>query len=153
MKHTVAGSEELRTDMTASSHVLRVLTQIRNVQSGDVIRVRDHQAPGGDERLWHQVTVQGVRVSSSETSVATDLWPINYVAPSNELVELMEVTRTVKFNCLRCEPQNEPITVTLDDFVDGELMARGGLRAVVLPTVSPEEQTGYCERHAAALLS
>jgi hypothetical protein len=157
MKTTTVQASELGDDWRPSAHMPRVLTEIKNVLQGDVIRVRDHRDPGRGEgdRRWHQVTVEEVEIDRSVATLMTSKWPIAYVASSNEVVELVEIRREVVFRCTLCtRPQDQTrVTVTLDSLVDTRLMHSGGLHVLILPDTKPTEQTGYCKDHGTSFLS
>lgn len=157
MKTTTVQSSELGDDWTARAHMVRVLTEAQNVQPGDKVRVRDHRGTDESGRRWHTVTVQAVGKTRVDSTLTVDKWPIAYVCPQNELVELVEIRRTVTFRCVNCNRTDardkQTRTVTLKDFVDTELMKAGGLHLVILPDTEPREQTGYCREHALNYLS
>lgn len=159
MKTTVVNASELGDDWTPAAHMPRALTEINNVQAGDTIRVRDHRRPDAGEgpRRWHLVTVKDVETDRSTVLVMTNRWPIAYMASADELVELVDIRRTVDFRCVVCSPSSSrathQLTVTLDDFVDADLMKRGKLHVTILPDVTPRPQTGYCREHGTELLA
>lgn len=152
MQTNTVMASQLGDDWRPSAHTPRLLTQAQNVRTGDRIRVRDHSSTNEGERVWHTVTVEdaedGIR---SMVTLKTDKWPIAYMCFFEDLVELVEITRTVNLRCVTCR-QSQEVTVTLHDFLDANLMHRGGLHtAVINPT--PEDITGYCTEHATSLLS
>lgn len=160
MKTTVVNASELGDDWTPAAHMPRVLTEIKNVRVGDVIRVRDHHRPdtGEGPRRWHLVTVKDNESDHRSTVVLmTNRWPIAYMASADELVELVEIRRTVEFRCVVCSPTTSrpthQLTATLDDFVDADLMKRGQLHVTILPDTAPRPQTGYCREHGTELLA
>lgn len=158
MKTTVVQSTDLGEDWTPSAHMPRALTAARNVQEGDLIRVRQHRtATDGVGRKWHTVRVQDTQIDRSQMMIDVDKWPIAYVCDVDELVELVEISRTAVFRCVGCRRSDDPNTtrlpVLLKDFMDPELMKAGGLQVVILSTTSPDEITGYCQNHGREFLA
>lgn len=161
MQTTVVNASELGDDWTPKAHMPRVLAAIKHVREGDVIRVRDHRMPdkGEGQRRWHLVTVRDTQVDRATVLVGTNKWPIAYVATADELVELVDIKRTVTMRCVVCTPTNATaeertrLTVTLEDFIDVDLMKRGGQHVHILTTLETVEQTGYCKEHGTAFLS
>lgn len=161
MKTTTVQASELGDDWRPSAHMPRVVAAIKHVREGDVIRVRDHRQPerGEGQRRWHLVTVRDTQVDRSTVLVGTDKWPIAYVAAADELVELVEIKRTVTMRCVICTPSNATaeqktrLPVTLEDFIDAALMKRGGQHVHILQTLETIEQTGYCKEHGTDFLS
>ena len=159
MKTTIVQSTELGDDWRPSAHMPRVLTAASNVQQGDRIRVRDHRGklPGEGEPRWHLVTVTDLETDRATVLMGTDKWPIAYVCTSDELVELVEIKRRVKFRCVTCHRSDQQdtreLTVTLKDFIDPELMRSGELHVMILPDTQTREQTGYCHEHGTTFLS
>lgn len=159
MKTTTVPASELGDDWTPAAHMLRAVTAIKNVREGDVIRVRDHRDPqrGEGERRWHKLTVTGTENDRATVILGTDKWPIAYVASADELVELVDIRRQVEFRCVICTRNDHQdktkITVTLEAFLDDALQKQGGLHVVILPDLTPREQTGYCKEHGTDFLS
>lgn len=159
MQTTVVQASELGDDWTPAAHMPRVLTGIKNVREGDVIRVRDHRDPerGEGPRRWHLVTVKGMETDRSMCTLWTNRWPIAYVASADELVELVDIRREVEFRCVICHRADHQdktkLTVTLEAFVDTALMKQGGLHVIILPDTTAREQTGYCKEHGTDFLS
>lgn len=159
MKTAVVQSTELGDDWRPSAHMPRVLAEARHVRRGDQVRIRDHRGKlaGEGERRWHSVTVTDIETDRATVLMGTDKWPIAYVCTADELVELVEITRRVKFRCVICHRNDqqdvEELTVTLKDFIDPELMRAGGLHVMILPDTETREQTGYCQEHGTDFLS
>lgn len=158
MNTTVVNASDLGDDWTPAAHLPRLVTQITNVQPGDRIRVRDHQGtyPGDREPQWHLVTVLDFEQTGSTVALGVDLWPIAYVAASDTLVELVEITREVSFVCDRC-PRNgqseaKRLTVPLEEFFSPALMRDGGLQVLELRDLTPATQRGLCPAHTNTLL-
>lgn len=159
MKTTTVNASELGDDWRPSAHMPRVVAAIKHVREGDVIRVRDHRQPdkGEGQRRWHLVTVRDTQVDRSTVLLGTNKWPIAYVATADELVELVEIKRTVTMRCVVCtrdDAQDKTkLPVTLEDFIDVALMKRGGQHVHILQTLETVEQTGYCKEHGTSYLS
>jgi len=158
MQTTTVKASELGDDWRPSAHMVRALTAVKNLKEGDTIRVREHRrGKDGESRRWHSVAVLGLDKVRSEVHLELDKWPIIYVCAADELVELIEISRTVVFRCVVCNradaQDKHKRTVLLKDFVDAELVKAGGLHVVILPDLEPNEITGYCKEHGANFLS
>lgn len=159
MKTTVVQLCELGDDWRPSAHMVRVLTAAKNLRDGDQIRVREHRkGSDGESRRWHTVKVIGAPdIDRSTVVLNVDKWPIAYVCMTDELVELVEINRRAVFRCVVCHRADSQdklmLAVTLKDFVDQELVKKGGLQVVILQHTDPEEIVGYCRDHGANFLS
>lgn len=133
---------------------VRVVTKVGNVQRGDTIRVKDHMGHEINEQpaRWHQVSVLQTEVHSQQVVMATDRWPIAYVAARGTLVELVDIEREVTFVCTVCRETVNVLTATLSDFYDADLAAQGGLRVLEIESLEPAVQNGLCADHAGSLL-
>lgn len=158
MQTTTVQSSELGDTWLPSDHMVRVLTAARNVRKGDQIRVREHRkGKDGESRKWHTVLVEDTQGNRAEMMLQLDKWPIAYVCAAEELVELVDIRRTVVFRCVTCHRADAQDkvqrTVSLTDFTDAGLIKSGGLQVVILPHTDPDEITGYCAEHGRAFLS
>lgn len=158
MKTTTVQASELADSFVPSDHMVRVLLAAEHVQVGDRIRVRQHRK-GADSktRKWHTVLVEAAQSTHTEMIIQVDKWPIAYVCAKAELVELVEIQRTVSFRCVVCvraqDPPTEHRTVRLKDFVDQELMQAGGLQVAILRHADPDDIVGYCREHGTEFLA
>lgn len=157
MKTITVPSSELGDDWLPSAHMVRALTAIENVQEGDRVRVRQHRKDANGNSKWHVVRVQAVDKQGAQVLVQVDKWPVVYVSSKGELVELVEIQRTVSFRCVVCQRAKDPAVtkraVHLADFVAEELVKSGGLQVVILRHTDPDDITGYCAEHGAEFLA
>lgn len=158
MKTTTVQASDLGDNWLPSAHMVRAVTAARNVEEGDRIRVRQHRrAADGESRTWHTVLVEGIQSSRSEAILMVDKWPVAYVCELDEMVELVEISRTAIFRCVICNradaQDKQQRTVLLKDFIDAELVKTGGLHVVILESTVAQEITGYCREHGTTFLS
>lgn len=156
MKTTTVMASELGDDWTPAAHMPRLMTQAQQLREGDKVRIRDHRSTTDAERRWHLVTVLGVEKGRGEMIIMTNKWPIAYVCALDELVELVEITRTATMRCIICHradhQDTDRVTVTLDDYLDADLLKRGGLHVAIID-LEIRNLTGYCKDHGTDLLT
>lgn len=156
MKTTTVKASELGDDWRPAAHMPRLMTQAQQLREGDKVRVRDHSVTTYGGRCWHLVTVEGVEKGRDSMVIKTDKWPIAYVCSMDELVELVEITRTATMRCLLCHRHDHQdtrqVTVTLDDYQDPDLLKRGELHVAIID-LEIRNLTGYCKDHGTSLLT